>query len=63
MLTYLPVVFDHYGTVSMSGSLHAAIMEYKFDRSEDDSHLLQNQYRDFQTYFEALTLGCTSPAT
>lgn len=42
ILTYLPVNFDPLGVLRLSGLYHAALMEFKFQTSEDDAQYLEN---------------------
>ena len=35
IFTFLPICFDHYGSLSMGASYHAALMEFKFEKIED----------------------------
>jgi hypothetical protein len=34
----------------MSGVYHAALMEFKFQASEDDSHILESEFKSMQDY-------------
>lgn len=40
ILEFLPIVFDQYGSLSISGTFHSTLMEYKFEKSEDERELL-----------------------
>ena len=43
-MAYLPIHFDKVGVLRLSGVFHSALMEFKFQRSEDDSHFLEREF-------------------
>ena len=51
MFEYLPVCFDHFGTLALEATYHSTLMAFKFETNEDEQELIEKVYPSFESYF------------
>ena len=58
LFSYFSVDFDRFGVLKIEGLYQAALLEYKFQSSEDDSQYIGRQFSSIYDYIAYTTNEC-----